>query len=64
VQDIRFVNYEPRGDAWISPRVEIYNDGKLVFYEDYSDVRTNVRLDDSIFDPTPWKNPRHWMAGK
>lgn len=62
VQDIRFVNYEPRGDAWISPRVEIHNDGKLVFYEDYSDIRTNVPLDDSIFDPTPWKNPRHWMA--
>jgi hypothetical protein len=64
VQDIRFVNYEKRGAAWLAPRVEIYNDGKLVFYEDYSDVRTDVPLDDSIFDPTPWRNPRHWMAGK
>jgi hypothetical protein len=61
VQDIRFVNYEKRGTAWISPRVEIYNDGKLVFYEDYSDIRTDVPLDDSLFDPTPWKNPKHWM---
>jgi len=62
VQDIRFVNYERRGDAWLAPRVEIYNDGKLVFYEDYNDVRTNVPLDESLFDPTPWKNPKHWMA--
>ena len=62
VQDIRFVNYERRGDAWLSPRVEIYNDGRLVFYEDYSDVRTDVGLDESIFDPTPWKNSKHWMA--
>jgi hypothetical protein len=61
VQDIRFVNYERRGDAWLAPRVEIYNDGKLVFYEDYSDIRTDVPLDESLFDPTPWKNPKHWM---
>jgi hypothetical protein len=62
VQDIRFVNYERRGDAWIAPRVEIYNDGKLVFYEEYADIRTDVPLDESLFDPTPWKNPRHWMS--
>jgi hypothetical protein len=61
VQDIRFVNYERRGDAWLAPRVEIYNDGKLVFYEDYSDARTNVTVDESLFDPTPWKNPKHWV---
>ena len=61
VQDIRFVNYERRGDAWLAPRVEIYNDGKLVFYEDYSDAKTGVPLDESLFDPTPWKNPKHWV---
>ena len=62
LQDIRFVNYERRGNAWIAPRVEIFNDGKLVLIEEYSQIRTDVRLDDSIFDPTPWRNPRHWMA--
>lgn len=61
VQDIRFVNYQPRGDAWISPRVEIYDGGKLVFSEDYFDVRTDVPLDESIFDPTPWRNPKNWV---
>ena len=62
VQDIRFVNYERRDGGWIAPRVEIYNDGNLVFYEDYADVKTNVPLDESIFDPTPWRNPKHWMG--
>lgn len=61
VQDIRFVNYQPRGEAWISPRVEIHNGGKLVFSEDYSDIRTDVPLDESIFDPTPWRNPKNWV---
>ena len=62
VQDIRFVNYERRGDAWIAPRVEIHSDGKLVFHEDYTDIRTGVPLDDALFDPTKWKTPKHWMA--
>ena len=63
VQDIRFVNYQPRGDAWVSPRVEIHDaSGKLVFSEDYFDMRTDVPLDESIFDPTPWRNPKNWRA--
>lgn len=61
VQDIRFMNYERRGEAWISPRVEIYADGKLVFHEDYTDMRTDVPLDDALFDPTKWKTAKHWM---
>lgn len=59
-QDIRFLNYEKRGDAWISPRVEIYIGDKLIFSEDYSDIRTNVLLDESLFNPTTWKNAKHW----
>ena len=55
MQDIRFVNYERRGAAWVSPRVEIWSDGKLVFYEDYEDIRVNVTLDDGLFDPAKWK---------
>jgi hypothetical protein len=62
VQDIRFVNYERRGDAWIAPRVEIHTDGKLVFHEDYTNIRTNVPLDDALFDPSKWKTAKHWMT--
>ena len=63
-QDIRFVNYEKRGDAWVSPRVEVYVGDKLIFSEDYSDMRTNVPLDESLFDPTPWKKAQHWTGAK
>jgi hypothetical protein len=60
VQDTRFVNYRREGDAWVSPRVEIYSDGKLIFYEDYTNIRANVLLDDAIFDPSKWKTAKHW----
>ena len=60
MQDIRFVNYERRGTAWVSPRVEIWSDGKLVFYEDYEDIRVGVDLDDALFTPKLWKTARHW----
>ena len=61
-QDLRFVNYERRGDAWIAPRIELYSDGKLVFYEDYTDIRTDVPLDEALFDPAKWKSAKHWMT--
>jgi hypothetical protein len=63
-QDIRFVNYARRGDAWLAPRVEIYTDGKLVFYEDYLDVSIDPVIDDALFDPSKWRAAKHWFAGR
>ncbi len=61
VQDVRFLNYEKVGDSWVAPRVEVYDPtGKLVFYEDYTDVNTDVVLDESLFDPKKWKTAKHW----
>jgi hypothetical protein len=60
MQDIRFVNYEPRGAAWVSPRVEIWSEGKLVFFEDYEDIKVNVELEDVLFQPKTWKSAKHW----
>jgi len=60
MQDIRFTNYEPRGSAWLAPRVEIWSDGKLVFFEDYDDIRVGVDLDDALFQPKQWRSARHW----
>ena len=62
MQDIRFVNYERHGGGWVAPRVEIHSDGKLVFYEDYSDIDTNVELDDALFDPARWRTAKHWTV--
>ena len=64
VQDVRFLNYERRGSAWVSPRVELRTDGKLVLTEDYSDMRTDVPLDDALFDPAKWRSAKHWSVGK
>jgi hypothetical protein len=63
MQDIRFVGYERAGGGWIAPRVEIWTEGKLVFYEDYTDVRIDVPLDDALFMPSRWKTARHWATG-
>ena len=50
--DIRFDNYvKLSGGGWLSERVEIFRDGKLVQREEYSDVRTNMPLDPQIFVP-------------
>ncbi len=62
VQDIRFVNYQKIGDSYVAPRVEIYDPtGKLVFFEEYSDINTDVPLDDALFDPRQWKTAKHWV---
>ena len=63
MQDIRFVNYERLGGGWIAPRVEIWSEGKLVFHEDYEDVKADVELSDNLFVPSRWKTTRHWTAG-
>lgn len=62
MQDVRFTKYERSGSGWISPRVEIHIDGKLVFHEDYSDIRSNVPLDVALFDPAQWKTVKHWLT--
>jgi hypothetical protein len=61
VQDIRFRNYQRHGDAWIAPRVELYTGSVLTFTEDYTDIRTDVPLDDELFEPGRWRTARHWV---
>jgi outer membrane lipoprotein-sorting protein len=49
--EIRFVNYQPLAGTWIAARVEIWNGEKLIFTEDYSDIKANPKLDAALFDP-------------
>jgi len=49
--DIRFVNYQTLAGTWIAARVEIWNGEKLIFTEDYSDIKANPKLDAALFDP-------------
>jgi hypothetical protein len=50
-QHVWFRRYEPLGQAWIAPEVEVLLDGRRVFHEVYSDIRIGEALDDRMFDP-------------
>jgi hypothetical protein len=50
-EDTRFTDYRPAGKAFIAARVEVYNDGKLVFTEEYTEIKTGMKLDPATFDP-------------
>jgi outer membrane lipoprotein-sorting protein len=55
VQEIEFNKYEKvKGGGWISPEVVFIVNGKRVFLEEYYGIRTNVPLDDNLFDPQQW----------
>ena len=52
IQDIRFEDYKQvEGGGWVAEHVTIQVEGKLVFEERYSDVKTNIPVSDKLFDP-------------
>lgn len=52
VQEIEFNKYyKIKTGGWVSPEVVVIVDGKKVFLEEYYGVRTNVKIDDALFDP-------------
>jgi outer membrane lipoprotein-sorting protein len=56
LDDVRFLNYRQLSKGWIAERVEVYNDGKLTFSEDYSEVQTGQKLEPSLFDPKAFES--------
>jgi hypothetical protein len=60
LRDVRFLNYEEFGRAWVAPLVEMYEDGRLVLRERYRHVRVNAELDSALFDPGRFTTARHW----
>lgn len=52
VQEIEFNKYQKvKGGGWIAPEVVFIVNGKRVFLEEYYGIRTNIKLDDNLFDP-------------
>ena len=49
--EVVFDRYEPLAGGWIAKEVEVREGGRVLQREVYSDVRANVPLDDSLFDP-------------
>ena len=59
VRDIRFTRYEPLEGAWIAARVEMFAEGKMIFSEDYTEIKGNVKLGAEAFDPGQFM-ATHW----
>jgi len=62
MQDIRFADYRKLGGGWIAALVEVYRDEKKVFSEEYTEIKSDVKLDPAVFDPkqftsTHWEKP-------
>jgi outer membrane lipoprotein-sorting protein len=57
--DTRFVDYREAGRGMIAARVEVYRDEKMVFTEDYTEIKVGVKLDPGTFDPKQF-NMTHW----
>lgn len=57
--DTRFVDYRQLPVGWVAAQVEVYVEGKKVFGEEYSDIRSNPKLDPAIFDAKQF-SARHW----
>ena len=57
-EDIRFADYRPLAGGWIAARVEVWTEDKLVFTEDYSDIKANPKLDPALFDPKQFNPER------
>jgi hypothetical protein len=55
VQEIEFNKYQKvKGGGWIAPEVVFIVNGKRVFLEEYYGIRTNIPLDEKLFDPLQW----------
>lgn len=56
--DIRFEDYRPLAGAWVAARVEIWDQEKMVFTEEYSELQANRKLDAALFDPKQFSAER------
>lgn len=55
VSETQFNKYlKVKGGGWIAPEVVFLLDGKMSFLEEYTDIQTDVALDDKLFDAESW----------
>lgn len=59
-QDIRFERYVQHDGGWVAEEVRVLVDGRMVFLEEYENVRVNVPLEDDLFIPEKWNTATHW----
>ena len=59
-RDIRFDKYVRHGNGWVAEEVRMLAGGKLIFHEEYANVRVDVPLSDDFFVPEKWSTAPHW----
>ncbi|MGI9078180.1 MAG: hypothetical protein ACR2G6_12765 [Gemmatimonadaceae bacterium] len=60
ISETRFNKYQRLGGGWIAPEVEFLTDGKLIFLEEYTEIKVSVVLDSALFDPKRFGTVDHW----
>jgi hypothetical protein len=56
LQETQFNKYQPvKGGGWIAPEVVFIIDGKRYFLEEYTEIQTDVALDNNLFNADNWK---------
>jgi outer membrane lipoprotein-sorting protein len=58
--DVHFYGQQKIGSTWHESIVDIFRNGKLVQKEVYRDFKTNIKLDQAIFDPLKFGKV-HWL---
>lgn len=53
-QDVRFDEYRPLANAWISPVVRFLVDDTEVMREEYFDIEADPSIPEGLFDPGRW----------
>lgn len=59
--DTRFERYVQHAGGWVAEEVRVLSGRRMIFHEEYSNVRVNVTLDDALFQPEKWRTARHWF---
>jgi hypothetical protein len=54
VTDVRYGKFSDFSGVPIATEVTQYRDGRLVFRQQYVDVRLNEAIPEAMFDPTKW----------
>lgn len=54
VRDVRFLRYVPLGQGWIAPRVEVWSEGALAFWEESREIQADIAVPPVLFDPRRW----------
>ena len=60
--EVRLNGYQPLGDGWIAPEIVVYEDGKPVWREEYTEIRTDIALDKALFETKRWSEAPHWRG--